>query len=130
MPTTSSRRVGTRAKKSPLDKGTALRIASSVPSEKGFHFFTEIGSDTGTTATSIFDFTDQLKKVDLKSLEFHALRNDFSRWLKEVIQDDMLASEFEKMHAKGLMGERLRDRLTSLAAKRSKELTSVLKSSA
>jgi hypothetical protein len=112
-----------------LDRESALRIASSVPSEKGFHFFTEIGSNTGTIATSIFDFTDQLKKVDLKSLEFHARRNDFSRWLEEVIQDDMLASEFEKTQARGLMGEKLRDRLANLAAKRSKELTSVLKNS-
>jgi hypothetical protein len=42
----------------------------------------------------------------------------------------MLASEFDKMHAKGLMGKRLLDRPTSLSAKRSKELTSVLNSSA
>jgi hypothetical protein len=34
------------------------------------------------------------------------------------------------METKGLTGEKLRDRLTSLAGKRSKELTSVLKSSA
>ena len=78
-------------------------------------------------ATSIFDFAEQLKNVDLKSLEFHLKRGDFSKWLKDVIRDDALSAEFEKLGSLALKGEKLRTRLVDLVDKRCKELAKALK---
>jgi hypothetical protein len=115
------------AKKTVLDRDKALLITSSVPVEKGFHFFTEIRKPTGMFATSIFEFVDELKKVDLKSLEFHTQRNDFSKWLREVVRDDWLAKEFEKFQTLELTGDTLRARAVEITEKRCKELAEVLK---
>ena len=79
-------------------------------------------------ATSIFDFAEQLKKVDLKSLEFHTKRGDFSKWLKDVVKDDALSGDLEKLRSLGMKGERLRTRLVGLVDKRCKELANALKS--
>ena len=119
-----------RGKKAAPDRGTALLITSSLPVEKSFHFFTDINKPTSTFARSIFDFADKLKKVDSKSLEFHLKRNDFSRWLKDVIRDDWLANQFEKLQQQPLPGEKLRSKLVDLAENRCKELAGVLKTSA
>jgi len=116
-----------RAKKEVVDRDKALLITSSVPVEKAFHFFTDLRKPLGMFATSIFEFADELKKVDVKSLEFHMQRNDFSRWLKEVIRDDWLASEFERLQGLKLTGEKLRARVADATEKRCKELAEILK---
>jgi hypothetical protein len=98
-----------------------------VPTEKGFHFFTDLQKQTGIYATSIFDFLEQLKKVDLKSLEFHLKRNDFQKWLREVIRDDWLADEFEKLKTLDLSADKLRKRLVEITEERCKQLSDALK---
>jgi hypothetical protein len=119
-----------RRKKPALDRETALLITSSVPVEKAFHFFIDISKPTSTFARSLFDFADELKKINSNSLEFHLKRNDFSRWLNDVIRDDWLADEFEKLRQQPLTGEKLRSRLVDLAENRCKQLAGVLKTSA
>lgn len=120
-------RAGRRLRTS-VDRDKALLITSSVPVEKAFHFFTDLHKPTGRFATSIFEFAEELKKVDLKSLEFHTKRNDFSKWLKDVIKDDTLSSEFEKVRSLGIEGEKLRSRLVNTVDKRCQELANALKS--
>ena len=126
MSAMASPRTSRRAK-TLVHRDKALLITSSVPVEKGFHFFTDLNKPTGMFATSIFDFAEQLKKVDLKSLEFHTKRGDFSRWLKDVIKDDTLSNEFEKLRCLGLGGEKLRTRIVDMVDRRCKELASTLK---
>src|SRR5208337_1999416 len=116
-----------KAKKPSVDRDKALLITSSVPGEKGFHFYTNVEKPTGMFATSIFDFLEQLKKVDVKSLEFHLKRNDFQKWLREVIRDDWLAEEFEKLKALDLSADRLRIRLVEITEERCKQLSDALK---
>ena len=121
-----SRRIG-KSKKPSVDRDKALLTTSSVPAEKGFHFFTDVQKPTGIFATSIFDFLEQLKKVDLKSIEFHFKRNDFSKWLRDVIRDDWLAAEFEKLHAVELSADELRKRLVEITEERCRQLAEALK---
>jgi hypothetical protein len=110
-----------------VDRDKALVMTSSVPVEKGFHFFAEIKKPLGIFATSIFEFCDELKKVDLASLEFHLKRNDFARWLRDVIGDDTLANEFDKLQRVEVAGEKLRSKLVEVTEKRCKELAEALK---
>ena len=127
MSRSSQTRRSGKVKKTPIDRDKALLITSSVPAEKGFHFFTDIEKPTGVLATSIFDFLEQLKKVDLKSLEFHLKRNDFQKWLREVIRDDWLADQFEKLPALDLSADKLRMRLVEITDERCKQLSDALK---
>jgi hypothetical protein len=110
-----------------MDMDKALCITSSVPVEKRFHFFTDLDKPTGIDATSIFDFLDTLRKVDLESVEFHLERDDFSRWLREVVGDNSLADDFEKQHALGLSGEKIRSNLVEITERRCKEMNDALK---
>ena len=110
-----------------MDRDKALLITSSVPVEKSFHFFTDIRKPIGVFSTSIFEFADQLKKVDVKSLEFHLKRNDFTNWLREVVKDDALANQFEKLRRVEMTGEKLRGRLVEITEKRCRELADALK---
>jgi hypothetical protein len=127
LSTISPLRGSRKEKAPPVDRDKALLITSSVPVEKGFSFFTDLHKPTGMFATSIFDFAEQLKKADLKSLEFHIRRGDFSRWLGDVIKDDALSAEFEKLGSLGLKGEKLRTKLVDAVDKRCKELAKALK---
>jgi Asp-tRNA(Asn)/Glu-tRNA(Gln) amidotransferase C subunit len=117
-------RKGRRAKKNTQDPQV---ISLSVPEEKRFQFFTDLNKPTGIYATSIYDFLDTLKKVDLESLEFHVERNDFSRWLREVVGDNSLADDFEKQHALDMSGEKIRSNLVEITEKRCKEMSNALK---
>jgi hypothetical protein len=114
-------------KKRKLDRDKALLITSSVPVEKGFHFFIDAQKSTGMSATSIFDFLEVVKKVDLRSLEFHLKRNDFSKWLRDVIKDDTLPNEFEELLTLELSGEKLRSRVVGIIDRRCKDLAEALK---
>ena len=127
MSRSSQTRRSGKVKKTPIDRDKALLITSSVPGEKGFHFFTDVEKPIGIVATSLFDFLEQLKKVDLKSLEFHSKRNDFQKWLREVIRDDWLADQFEKLHALDLSADKLRVRLVQITEERCKQLSDELK---
>ena len=69
------------------------KILRTVSMTEAFHFFTDIGQDTGKSATSLADFSEKLKAVPLKSIEFHVGRGDFERWFREMLGDDYLASE-------------------------------------
>ncbi len=55
-------------------------------------------------------------------------RNDFAKWLREVIRDDWLATQFEKLQGLKLSGEKLRAKVIEVTDKRIKELTSALSS--
>ncbi len=70
--------------KSEANPQTILRI---LPNEKGFHFNTEKGVYTGQTATSLEDFADKLKTLDIKSVSYHYYRGDFQRWISTTLGD-------------------------------------------
>jgi len=120
--TISQSRKGARRKKAAPDADGPSVIRFPVPVEKAFYFFTDVGEPTGICSTSIYDFLEQLKQVDLKSLQFHFARHDFSRWLRDVVQESELADDFDGLHAVELSGEEIRMGLVELAEKRCKEL--------
>lgn len=68
------------------------RILNSVLFEKGFHFFTDSMDHTGITATSLCEFEEKLKIVNARSVEYHFRRQDFQKWLNNIIGDVELAT--------------------------------------
>jgi hypothetical protein len=80
-----------------LDKLMVQKILSSVPYDKGFHFFTAIGCYTGETATSLQTFAREIEAIDADSVKFHFKRHDFRKWIKDVIGDVELAERVNQI---------------------------------
>ncbi|HLN44254.1 MAG TPA: DUF5752 family protein [Candidatus Sulfotelmatobacter sp.] len=74
-----------------------LRITRRVPYQEGFRFSLGIGNYTGQVATSLEDFAEMLRTVDLRSIDFHMQRHDFEKWVKDVFGDDKLAQIINRM---------------------------------
>ena len=81
----------------------------ALPNEKGFYFYTDFNKPTGLVARSMQEFISVLKKVDLKSIEFHTKRKDFSNWISADLKDKYLAANLANM--KNFNGEELRKKI-------------------
>jgi hypothetical protein len=83
------------------------KILRTVPEKEAFRFFTDVGQYAGKSATSLTDFSEKLKIMQLKSIEFHFRRGDFERWIKETLGDEYLAREMGRIDT-SIHGEALR----------------------
>ncbi|MCW4052826.1 MAG: DUF5752 family protein [Candidatus Bathyarchaeota archaeon] len=79
--------------------------------EKSFYFFTSVGNYIGESASSLEEFLEKVKLVDIRSLEFHRSRGDFERWLREVWGHEKLAKTLKKIERLKLDGEELRTQI-------------------
>jgi len=106
----------------------AKNLILPVPSDKCFLFYTGIGPDkfTKISACSLLDFREKLKKVDAKSLDFHIPRGDIEKWVRNVLGDEELAKEIERIKSLRLNGEALRTRILRVIDSRINQLTSTL----
>ncbi|MCW3983961.1 MAG: DUF5752 family protein [Candidatus Bathyarchaeota archaeon] len=94
------------------EKGkNALKILDTVPEEKKFRFFVAVDKPLGFSAHSIEEFYRLIRQVVSDSLDFHVYRGDFENWLRDVVHDEVLAAEVEKIRAYDLEGEELRKAL-------------------
>jgi len=100
------------------------RALKNVLREEAFYFFTSIGNYTGQSASSLDEFLQKIKDVDIKSLEFHLFREDFEKWIALTLGDNKLADEIRNLRAQKVVGNALRDRLYFIVSRRLKELKS------
>ena len=100
-----------------LVKGAAERILSTVPPEKGFHFYLDLGKPTDVVALSLTDFGSKLKSSDAKALEFHTQRGDFENWVY-MLGDAELAKNLMKLREAKVSGEKLRAELVRIVQTR------------
>jgi hypothetical protein len=109
------------AKKEVLDKTVVSRILRTVPNNEGFHFFKAPGDSTGKTATSLADFVEKLRTVDVRSVNFHFPRQDFEKWLRDGIGDAELSRRISKIR-RDTHGEKLRSEIIQVVKARLGEL--------
>jgi len=76
-----------------------------------------MGAYTGIYATSLGQFSQLLKKVELKSIEFHMKRKDFENWVRSL-GDQALVLQLAKLRAKNLSGENLRKEVSTIVERR------------
>jgi hypothetical protein len=62
-----------------------------VPYERGFTFRDASGA-VGTHVSSLAEFATELERVPRTALSHHAAHRDFSRWIRDVFQDQILAA--------------------------------------
>jgi len=89
-----------------------------------FYFCVDVGQYTGISAASREDFLKSIKQVEAKSLTFHIEREDFQKWVLDVLKDEKLAEEIGKIKNQKLRGQALRNSLYRVVFKRYNELTS------
>ena len=98
------------------DKGkNVLRVASPVPWNMRFNFYSAIGQPTGVSAGTIKEFYDLVLKVNVASLDFHISRGDFENWFRNAAGDAEFADELAKIKKTGLTGEELRKAVAKTA---------------
>ena len=94
-----------------------MKIMSTVPHDRGFHFFTDLGRNTGETATSLETFAQALESINSDSIRFHLQRKDFQNWIKTTVGDDVLAERINHMNVQ-LPVEELRNELVQTVQNR------------
>ena len=94
------------------------RILRNLSREKAFYFFTSIGNYTGESATSLKEFVEKIREVNVKSLEFHFYRGDFKKWIAEVLEDKELAEQIRTFRSSSPIGEKLKSGLYRILIER------------
>ena len=107
--------------KANVSKVDASDILRTVPPDKSFLFFEDIGKYTGRLATNLADFCEKMKTIETKSVTFHFERGDYERWIRETLHDNELARKLKRMK-KSSSGEQLRNKILRSVRKRLNEL--------
>ena len=105
-----------------MSTDSASKALRNVPREKAFYFFTSVGNYTGMSAASLKEFMDRVNDVNVKSLEFHLLREDFEKWVASTLGDARLAEDIKILKMQKVAGNALRDRLYFVVSRRLKQL--------
>jgi len=107
--------------KANASRADASEILRTVPPDKSFLFFEDIGKYTGILAANLADFCEDIKMIDMKSVTFHFERGDYERWVRETLHDLQLAGRFKRI-GKSNSGEKLRNKILQVVRKRLDEL--------
>ena len=106
-------------------KDVAHKILGEVPAYRAFYFFNDVGKYSGTYANSLIVFSNRLKNIDKKCLDFHFKRRDFEKWIKTTIGDSYLAKEISKIN-KSLDQDELLEQIYQIIEKRLNDLKQFL----
>jgi len=96
----------------------AYRLNGYINPMQTFYFFSAIDHYTGESATSLEEFVEKIKKIDIKALEFHFWRRDFERWIAQSLGDKELSKEISELHIKNFSGETLRIQIHKVISRR------------
>ena len=106
-------------------KNVAQQILNDVPEYSAFYFFNGFNKYSGVHARSLIVFSNELKKINKTSLNFHFKRRDFEKWIRTTIRDSTLADEISKIK-RSLDDDELLEQICQLVEKRLKDLKQVL----
>jgi len=109
-----------------VSKDIAMKILSPILPQSAFYFYTDVGAPTGKAAASLEEFCNQLKTIDVASIEFHTGRGDFENWVKNVLGDMELAATLERIKMSPLSGEELRTKVYNEVKARYDVLSGIL----
>ena len=110
--------------RSNIELESSSKILRTVPYPEAFLFFTDIGQYIDELASSLNDFCEKLKKVPLKSVEFHFERGDFEKWIRKTVGDENLANMINKI-GKSTQGEELRTTIQRMVERRLSQLEKI-----
>jgi hypothetical protein len=108
-------------KKTVTNRAPVKDILRNLVNHEVFHFYIGIGKPINKTATSLTDFVEKLRTVDVRSVEFHFQRQDFEKWLKDTVSDDLLSRRIGGIERK-VSGEVLRNEIIRIVKGRVDEI--------
>jgi len=108
-------------KKMVTNRAPVKDILRNLVGHEVFHFYIGIGKPINKTATSLMDFVEKLRTVDVRSVEFHFQRQDFEKWLKDTVGDDLLSRRIGGIERK-VSGEVLRNEIIRIVKGRVDEI--------
>jgi alpha-amylase len=91
-----------------------------------FYMSSKDESFTGIKAWSLKGLIDVLRRVNVKSIEFHNKKSDFEKWARLSLHDEELAIKFEEVRVSEFQGEKLRTNLCETANIRFNELRKII----
>jgi hypothetical protein len=106
---------------SPVSTASPTTVLRIVSRHEGFHFYQGPDDPTGRIAVSLEEFAEKLKHVDVRSINYHYKRRDFSKWVQNVLSDHKLATKLSRIQ-RDSHGEKLRTKLLRLVQNRLSEL--------
>jgi hypothetical protein len=109
------------SKEQNISESKIVKILSTVPHDKGFHFFIDLSHSTGEIATSLDTFAQILERINVDSVKFHFQRNDFQNWIQTTVGDGVLAERLNHISGE-LPVEDLRNELIETVKKRISQL--------
>jgi hypothetical protein len=109
------------SKEQDISESKIVKILSTVPHDKGFHFFAGLDRNTGETATSLDTFAQKLERINADSVKFHFQRKDFQNWIQTTVGDDVLAERINHISGQ-LPVEDLRNEIVKTVQKRISQL--------
>jgi hydroxymethylpyrimidine pyrophosphatase-like HAD family hydrolase len=75
------------------------KYASALLPEHHRFYFTSESGPTGAVAGNLSQFHREIARCDVAVIERHARNADFSRWVRDVIQDRLLADDLRAVEA-------------------------------
>jgi hypothetical protein len=107
--------------KKTISKEKTSKILERVAPEKAFYFYTSIDKPTGKVSYSLSEFVQMINETDLVTIEFHASRGDFGKWIS-MLGYDQLAKQIEVLQKEKLAVEIFHRRFLSLLSTSLEEL--------
>ncbi len=110
----------------PINDATSigLKILRTLPDEKAFYFYTDIGRPMNIKANSLEEFVGIISMVDETSIRFHFSRGDFERWI-EMLGDHTLVQAISELRDRKIPSQDIRKRLIELLTARINRLRKI-----
>ncbi len=112
----SQKKSKTNSPKRPT-KDFASKVLRTVPAESAFYFYSDVGNPTGIIATSLQDFHDCIRSLDVGSIQFHLGMGDFENWVR-FLGDDDLSQSIRELSSESPTGEAMRQALLTRVRER------------
>jgi len=104
-----------------VDAALARKILRETSDENAFHFYSGVDQPLGISSDNLVDFSETIKSVSLRAVEYHSCRGDFESWVRHLGDHD-LADRLRLLGETGLSGELLRRRMHEAVKSRCNEL--------
>jgi hypothetical protein len=98
-----------------MSKKTAKKLLADVPHEHAFRFH------DGRILRNMGDLGEALKTMKKATFAFHASaqKNDFGKWVREVIGDQKLARDLDRSSKRTQAAKKVAERVAFLSSKMS-----------
>ncbi|MCB0629240.1 MAG: hypothetical protein KDD15_05905, partial [Lewinella sp.] len=101
-------------------------LLAPLPADKQFYFHLNSSDRSVRPAASLWEFLQALPLLSPKTIKYHLGREDFERWVREVIHDEELSRQIHKLAQRDIAGEAMKDALYDTVSHRFDELESLI----